>query len=175
MAHLLGRGSAACFGVASIMAAGVAYGEHVHSLLSWRPRCLRWKLTQMVVGGADTKQQLCPWKQLGCCSQLQRSFFPQLSGSCVYSVVYTCFLSTGCNRWKRRTFLLIMLSAFLSLLSLQTFIVLNKGKAIFRFSATSALYIFSPFHFLRSIAIKVLVHSYPFRAWNACCDCLNRY
>lgn len=52
----------------------------------------------------------------------------------------------------------------LSLLSLQTFIVLNKGKAIFRFSATSALYIFSPFHFLRSIAIKVLVHSYPFRA-----------
>lgn len=47
--------------------------------------------------------------------------------------------------------------------SLQTFIVLNKGKAIFRFSATSALYILSPFHFLRSIAIKVLVHSYPFR------------
>uniref|UniRef100_A0A3Q2PBW7 Ion transport domain-containing protein n=1 Tax=Fundulus heteroclitus TaxID=8078 RepID=A0A3Q2PBW7_FUNHE len=28
----------------------------------------------------------------------------------------------------------------------RTFIVLNKGKAIFRFSATSALYMFSPFH-----------------------------
>nr|XP_015812914.2 sodium channel protein type 4 subunit alpha [Nothobranchius furzeri] len=41
----------------------------------------------------------------------------------------------------------------------KTFIVLNKGKAIFRFSATSALYIISPFHFIRSIAIKVLVHS----------------
>ncbi|XP_071758265.1 sodium channel protein type 3 subunit alpha-like [Centroberyx gerrardi] len=41
----------------------------------------------------------------------------------------------------------------------RTFIVLNKGKAIFRFSATSALYIFTPFHFIRSIAIKVLVHS----------------
>ncbi|XP_051282255.1 sodium channel protein type 4 subunit alpha B-like isoform X2 [Dicentrarchus labrax] len=41
----------------------------------------------------------------------------------------------------------------------RTFIVLNKGKVIFRFSATSALYIFSPFHFIRSIAIKVLVHS----------------
>ncbi|XP_039670950.1 sodium channel protein type 4 subunit alpha-like isoform X2 [Perca fluviatilis] len=41
----------------------------------------------------------------------------------------------------------------------RTFIVLNKGKAIFRFSATSAIYIFSPFHFIRSIAIKVLVHS----------------
>uniref|UniRef100_A0A3Q3MZD3 Sodium channel protein n=1 Tax=Mastacembelus armatus TaxID=205130 RepID=A0A3Q3MZD3_9TELE len=44
----------------------------------------------------------------------------------------------------------------------RTFIVLNKGKAIFRFSATSALYIFSPFHLIRSIAIKILVHSYPF-------------
>uniref|UniRef100_A0A3B1K584 Sodium channel protein n=1 Tax=Astyanax mexicanus TaxID=7994 RepID=A0A3B1K584_ASTMX len=31
----------------------------------------------------------------------------------------------------------------------RTFIVLNKGKAIFRFSATSALYIFSPFHPIR--------------------------
>lgn len=53
----------------------------------------------------------------------------------------------------------------LSLFALQTFIVLNKGKAIFRFSATSALYIFSPFHFLRAIAVRVLVHSYPF--WSA--------
>ncbi|XP_013864428.1 sodium channel protein type 1 subunit alpha [Austrofundulus limnaeus] len=44
----------------------------------------------------------------------------------------------------------------------KTFIVLNKGKVIFRFSATSALYIISPFHFIRSIAIKILVHAYPF-------------
>uniref|UniRef100_A0A3Q1G990 Sodium channel protein n=1 Tax=Acanthochromis polyacanthus TaxID=80966 RepID=A0A3Q1G990_9TELE len=44
----------------------------------------------------------------------------------------------------------------------RTFIVLNKGKAIFRFSSTSALYIFTPFHFIRTIAIKVLVHAYPF-------------
>ncbi|KAM4557476.1 sodium channel protein type 2 subunit alpha-like [Fundulus diaphanus] len=42
----------------------------------------------------------------------------------------------------------------------KTFIVLNKGKAIFRFSATSALYIISPLHFIRSIAIKILVHAY---------------
>ncbi len=48
-----------------------------------------------------------------------------------------------------------------SLCFLQTFIVLNKGKAIFRFSATSALYVFSPFHPIRRIAIKILVHSYP--------------
>uniref|UniRef100_A0A8C3ERJ2 Sodium channel protein n=1 Tax=Corvus moneduloides TaxID=1196302 RepID=A0A8C3ERJ2_CORMO len=44
----------------------------------------------------------------------------------------------------------------------KTFIVLNKGKAIFRFSATSALYMLTPFNPLRKIAIKILVHSYPF-------------
>uniref|UniRef100_A0A8C6NVW7 Ion transport domain-containing protein n=1 Tax=Nothobranchius furzeri TaxID=105023 RepID=A0A8C6NVW7_NOTFU len=43
----------------------------------------------------------------------------------------------------------------------RTFIVLNKGKAIFRFSATSALYMFSPFHPIRRLAIRILVHSYP--------------
>ncbi|KAI4880621.1 hypothetical protein NFI96_021170, partial [Prochilodus magdalenae] len=44
----------------------------------------------------------------------------------------------------------------------KSFIVLNKGKAIFRFSATSALYIFTPFHLIRRISIRILVHSYPF-------------
>lgn len=43
----------------------------------------------------------------------------------------------------------------------QTFIVLNKGKTIFRFSATNALYILSPFHPVRRAAVKILVHSYP--------------
>ncbi|XP_069376680.1 sodium channel protein type 2 subunit alpha-like isoform X1 [Paralichthys olivaceus] len=41
----------------------------------------------------------------------------------------------------------------------KTFIVLNRGKAIFRFNATPALYILSPFNPLRRIAIRVLVHS----------------
>ncbi|XP_017557725.1 sodium channel, voltage-gated, type I like, alpha b isoform X4 [Pygocentrus nattereri] len=41
----------------------------------------------------------------------------------------------------------------------RTFIVLNRGKAIFRFNATPALYILSPFNPLRRAAIKVLVHS----------------
>uniref|UniRef100_A0A1A8DTV0 Sodium channel protein n=1 Tax=Nothobranchius kadleci TaxID=1051664 RepID=A0A1A8DTV0_NOTKA len=41
----------------------------------------------------------------------------------------------------------------------KTFIVLNRGKAIFRFNATSALYILNPFNPLRRLAIKVLVHS----------------
>ncbi|MBN3306219.1 SCN2A protein, partial [Amia calva] len=44
----------------------------------------------------------------------------------------------------------------------KTFIVLNRGKAIFRFNATPALYILSPFNILRRISIKILVHSYPF-------------
>ncbi|NWH53416.1 SCN5A protein, partial [Fregata magnificens] len=39
----------------------------------------------------------------------------------------------------------------------KTFIVLNKGKTIFRFSATPALYILSPFHPIRRAAIKILV------------------
>ncbi|XP_062900562.1 sodium channel, voltage gated, type V-like, alpha b isoform X3 [Mobula hypostoma] len=41
----------------------------------------------------------------------------------------------------------------------KTFIVLNKGKTIFRFSASPALYLLTPFHHVRRIAIKVLVHS----------------
>ncbi|NXC44840.1 SCN1A protein, partial [Penelope pileata] len=45
----------------------------------------------------------------------------------------------------------------------KTFIVLNKGKTIFRFSATPALYMLSPFNPLRKTAIKILVHSYPFQ------------
>ncbi|XP_075685505.1 sodium channel protein type 2 subunit alpha-like [Rhinoderma darwinii] len=43
--------------------------------------------------------------------------------------------------------------------SQNTFIVLNKGKAISRFSATSALYILTPFNPIRKAAIKILVHS----------------
>ncbi|XP_006890649.1 PREDICTED: sodium channel protein type 5 subunit alpha isoform X5 [Elephantulus edwardii] len=41
----------------------------------------------------------------------------------------------------------------------KTFIVLNKGKTIFRFSATKALYVLSPFHPVRRAAVKILVHS----------------
>ncbi|XP_062854019.1 sodium channel, voltage gated, type VIII, alpha subunit b [Trichomycterus rosablanca] len=44
-------------------------------------------------------------------------------------------------------------------LNKKTFIVLNKGKTIFRFSATPSLYIISPFSLFRRIAIKILIHS----------------
>uniref|UniRef100_A0A7M4FQZ9 Sodium voltage-gated channel alpha subunit 3 n=1 Tax=Crocodylus porosus TaxID=8502 RepID=A0A7M4FQZ9_CROPO len=55
----------------------------------------------------------------------------------------------------------------------KTFIVLNKGKTIFRFSATSALYILTPFNPLRKIAIKILVHSYPFQVMLIMCTILT--
>lgn len=43
--------------------------------------------------------------------------------------------------------------------STKTFIVINKGKTIFRFSATPALYFISPFNPIRRFAIKILIHS----------------
>ncbi|XP_048373453.1 sodium channel protein type 4 subunit alpha [Sphaerodactylus townsendi] len=41
----------------------------------------------------------------------------------------------------------------------KTYIILSKGKAIFRFSATPALYMLSPFNIVRRGAAKVLIHS----------------
>lgn len=58
---------------------------------------------------------------------------------------------------------------FLFFFSPQTFIVLNRGKTIFRFSATSALYFISPFNPVRRVAIKILIHSYPLTRCN-CTD-----
>ncbi|NWR40864.1 SCNAA protein, partial [Regulus satrapa] len=40
----------------------------------------------------------------------------------------------------------------------KTFMVLNKRRTIFRFTATPALYIFGPFNPVRRTAIKILVH-----------------
>ncbi|XP_052586762.1 sodium channel protein type 10 subunit alpha-like [Peromyscus californicus insignis] len=42
----------------------------------------------------------------------------------------------------------------------RTFMVLNKGRTISRFSATWALWLFSPFNLIRRTAIKVSVHSW---------------
>ncbi|KAM7063718.1 sodium channel protein type 10 subunit alpha isoform 3-T3 [Molossus nigricans] len=42
----------------------------------------------------------------------------------------------------------------------RTFIVLNKGRTISRFSATRALWLFSPFNLIRRTAIKVSVHKW---------------
>lgn len=41
----------------------------------------------------------------------------------------------------------------------QTFVVVSKGKDIFRFSATKACYLLDPFNPIRRVAISILVHS----------------
>lgn len=53
--------------------------------------------------------------------------------------------------------------------------VLNKKRTIYRFSAKRALFILGPFNSIRSLAIRISVHSYPFvasftksRSWEAC-------
>uniref|UniRef100_A0A3B4UBG3 Sodium channel protein n=1 Tax=Seriola dumerili TaxID=41447 RepID=A0A3B4UBG3_SERDU len=57
--------------------------------------------------------------------------------------------------------------------SQKTFIVLNKGKTIFRFSATPALYFISPLNLVRRIAIKILIHSYPLKNMIIMCTILT--
>ncbi|ELK13651.1 Sodium channel protein type 11 subunit alpha [Pteropus alecto] len=47
----------------------------------------------------------------------------------------------------------------------KTFMVLNKKRTIYRFSAKRALFIFGPFNSIRSLAIRISVHSYPFVAY----------
>jgi membrane-bound metal-dependent hydrolase YbcI (DUF457 family) len=37
--------------------------------------------------------------------------------------------------------------------------VINRNKTIFRFSSTSACFIFSPFNCFRRLAIRILTHS----------------
>ena len=43
-------------------------------------------------------------------------------------------------------------------LMFQTFVVISKGKDIFRFSATNAMWILDPFNPIRRVAIYILVH-----------------
>ena len=53
-------------------------------------------------------------------------------------------------------------------ISSQTFMVLNKKRTIYRFSAKRALFILGPFNPVRSLVIRISVHSYPFpksRLW----------
>jgi voltage-gated sodium channel type II alpha len=47
---------------------------------------------------------------------------------------------------------------FFSQMWWQTFVVISKGKDIFRFSATDAMWLLSPFNPIRRVAIYVLVH-----------------
>uniref|UniRef100_A0AAQ4RX91 Sodium channel protein n=1 Tax=Gasterosteus aculeatus aculeatus TaxID=481459 RepID=A0AAQ4RX91_GASAC len=55
----------------------------------------------------------------------------------------------------------------------KTFIVLNRGKTIFRFSATPALYFISPLNPVRRVAIKILIHAYPLKCMIIMCTILT--
>lgn len=82
--------------------------------------------------------------------------------------VVRLFLYNSCFDFHALTLsLFFFLSVFL-----QTFVVLNRGKTLFRFSATPALYILSPFNLFRRIAIKILIHSYPFYYRVIFCLCM---
>lgn len=51
-----------------------------------------------------------------------------------------------------------LLSLLLFFSPWQTFVVISKGKDIFRFSAEDALWVVSPFSPVRRVAIHILVH-----------------
>lgn len=52
----------------------------------------------------------------------------------------------------------IKCSNFLLSLHFQTFVVVSKGKDIFRFSASKAMWLLDPFNPIRRVAIYILVH-----------------
>jgi len=90
-----------------------------------------------------------------CCSCKEKSY--QKSIYCKKQMFYILYSTYYCSH------LMISLPLPPLLFSPQTFIVLNSGKTIFRFSANPALYFISPFNLARRIAIKILIHSYPFQ------------
>lgn len=112
-----------------------------------------------VFNRTDGLEQNYPWSPVGV-------FYP--NGSSLRRLLF-------CDRescWSLTLWFPCINSPFLSLfVSPQTFVVLNRGKTLFRFSATPALYILSPFNLFRRIAIKILIHSYPFHyrvLWPVC-------
>lgn len=77
---------------------------------------------------------------------------------------------------------LILVSCVLFVL--QTFMVLNKKRTIYRFSAKRALFILGPFNPIRNLAMRISVHAYPFVAsfiesgpmkstWSSCLSSRN--
>ena len=62
--------------------------------------------------------------------------------------------TTKIKRWPLKHFM----GYKLKILMFQTFIVISKGKDIFRFSAEDSMWFLSPFSPVRRVAIHVLVH-----------------
>ncbi|XP_012501388.1 PREDICTED: sodium channel protein type 10 subunit alpha isoform X3 [Propithecus coquereli] len=87
----------------------------------------------------DQKEKLRPQLDLKACNQLPK-FYGELPEELVGEPLEDLDLFYSTHR---------------------TFMVLNKGRTISRFSATRALWLFSPFNLIRRTAIKISVHSYP--------------
>ena len=99
------------------------------------------------------------------------SVYHNLCEPCIYTPTYCLFLSYYCyklflgNDLPRRYGEFPQEFASTPIcdidpyyLDKKTFIVISKGGTIFRFSAEKALYLLSPFHPIRRIAIHVLTH-----------------
>lgn len=97
--------------------------------------------------------------------------------SCMVLTVHQCNFFFIENQWNQhcvhavkivfenepRYHTIMKTSVKLFFFLLQTFVVVGKDMTIYRFSATNALYLLSPFNPLRKGALYVLVHPYPFR------------
>ena len=75
--------------------------------------------------------------------------FYQNKKVCVYNKFYF--------KWLEK-FSIGIRSLIIFVFIFQTFVVISKGKDIFRFSATNALWFLSPFSPVRRVAIHILVH-----------------
>ena len=79
------------------------------------------------------------------------------------------FDSTSTHHLKVTLFVLDL--DLIVILFLQTFVVVGKDMTIYRFSATNACYLLSPFNTARRGALYVLVHPYPFKI-RILCSCI---
>lgn len=118
---------------------------------------MTWKLARTShssMGTPHPKSLASPWRTWTLTTMTRRSGCGRAPPICAF-----CLSIHPSVHLSVRLSVCLPSSQFISLP--QTFIVLNKGKAIFRFSATPALYMLSPFSLVRRVAIKVLIHAYP--------------
>lgn len=88
-----------------------------------------------------------------------RPFLPQPNGKYNNVVVLTkSWKYKWCCHLIKCVRMFFFSELFIVYFLFQTFVVVSKGKDIFRFSATNALWILDPFNPIRRVAIYILVH-----------------
>lgn len=110
-----------------------------------------WKKKFMLRNNLQPESCSFWWKDSKCIWPFQLTRLKRNSSSCSWL-----------TQQNKNKFCVQLPDKFLFAYFWKVFIVLNKQKTIYRFTATRALWIFSPFHPIRRRAIKILVHSYPF-------------